>query len=186
MTCHLGGFPTLQPLTGETLTARSTNTDDNAQLDIHARGFWKGSQDVFFFWCKGFLLYFNAPSNRSTDTYRRHEQAKKREYGQRVQEVECGVFTPLVPSTNGRMEKDATAFYKRLADMTAQKRLHHYSMVMGCLRCRISFASLRSSVMCIHGSRSPFQSTALAFRLLPPRDVFPPVNCLNSFGHLRF
>ena len=48
MTCHLGGFPTLQPLTGETLTARSTNTDDNAQLDIHARGFWKGSQDVFF------------------------------------------------------------------------------------------------------------------------------------------
>ena len=74
MTCHLVGFstiwhneirditatlltevchnvaiePPLQPLSGETLTARSANTDDNARLDIRARGFWNGSQDTFF------------------------------------------------------------------------------------------------------------------------------------------
>ena len=100
------------------------------------------------------FFYPNAPSNHSTDAYRRHEQAKKREYGQRVREVERGVFTPLVLSTNGGMGKEATTFYKQLADMIAQKRQHHYSMVMGWLRCRISFASLRSSVMCIRGSRS--------------------------------
>ena len=68
--------------------------------------------DVWFF-------YPNAPSNHSTDAYRRHEQAKKREYGQRVREVERGVFTPLVLSTNGGMGKEATTFYKRLADMIA-------------------------------------------------------------------
>ena len=84
------------------------------------------------------------------------EQAKKREYSQRVQEVERGVFTPLVLSTDGEMGRVATTFYKRLADMIAQKRQHHYSTVMGWLRCRISFASLRSSVMCIRGSRSSF------------------------------
>jgi hypothetical protein len=37
-----------------------------------------------------------------------HEQAKKRECGQRIREVECGVFTPLVLSTTGGMGREAT------------------------------------------------------------------------------
>ena len=125
MICHMGGFPTirhneirditaslltgvchivsteppLQPLTGETLTGRSANTEDNARLDICARGFWNKSQDAFF---DVRVFYPNASSNRSTvvsSAYRRHEQAKKREYGQRVRDVEHGVFTPLVLSS---------------------------------------------------------------------------------------
>jgi hypothetical protein len=39
------------------------------------------------------VFYPNAPSNRSTvisSAYRRHEQAKKCEYGQRVRDVEHG------------------------------------------------------------------------------------------------
>ena len=103
MICHMGGFPTihhneirdinaslltevchnvtteppLQPLNGETLAARSANTDDGARLDIRARGFWNASQDEFF---DVWVFYPNASSNRSTvtsSTYRRHEQAKK-------------------------------------------------------------------------------------------------------------
>ena len=105
------------------------------------------------------MFYPNASSNRSTDSssvYRRHEQAKKWEYGQRIREVERGVFTPLVLSTTGGMGREATTFYKRLADMIAQKRQHPYPAVMGWLRCRLSFASLRASIMCIRGSRSSF------------------------------
>ena len=177
MVCHMGGFPTirhneirdmtaslltevchnvateptLQPLSGETLSARSANSNDNARLDIRARGFWNNHQDAFF---DVRVFYPNAPSNRSGDAYRRHEQAKKREYGQRVRDIERGVFTPLVLSTNGGMGKEATIFYKRLADMIAQKRQLSYPMVMGWLRCRLSFASIRSSIMCIRGSRS--------------------------------
>ena len=129
--CHNVAIePPLQPITGETLTARSANTDDNARLDIRARGFWNGSQDAFF---DVDVFSPNAPSNCSTDAYRRHEQAKKRDYGQRVREVERGVFTPLVLSTNGGMGKEAATFYKRLADMIVQKRQHHYSIVMGWL-----------------------------------------------------
>ena len=52
------------------------------------------------------------------------------------------------------MGQEASTFYKRLADMIAQKRKHIYSVVMGWLRCRLSFALIRSSVMCIRGSRS--------------------------------
>ena len=181
MVCHMGGFPTirhneirditgslltevcrnvaieppLQPLSGETLEARSANTDDGARLDIRARGFWNAAQDAFF---DVRVFYPNASSNRSTATssaYRRHEQAKKRQYGQRVREVEHGVFTPLVFSSTGGMGREAITFYKRLADMLSQKRQHPYPTVMGWLRCRLSFASLRSSIMCIRGSRSP-------------------------------
>ena len=54
----------------------------------------------------------------------------KIKYGQRVREVERGVFTPLVFSTNGEMGKEATTFYRRLADMIAQKRQYPYSVVM--------------------------------------------------------
>ena len=93
------------------------------------------------------VFYPNAPSNRSAGAYKRHKQAKKRGYGQSVCEIEHGVFTPLVLSSNGGMGKEAT-FYKRLEDMIAQKRSHHYSMVMGWLRCRISFAVLRWSILC--------------------------------------
>ena len=103
------------------------------------------------------LMY--GSSNRSTTTssaYRRHEQAKKREYGQRIREVEHGVFTPLVFSSTGGMGREAATFYKRLANMISQKQQHPYPSMMGWLRCRLSFASLRSAIMCIRGSRSSF------------------------------
>ena len=179
--CHMGGSPTirhngirnitaslltevcnnvtteppLQPLSGKSMTVRFANTNDGARVDIRTRGFWNVSQDAFF---DVRVFYPNASSNCSPDSsvYRRHEQAKKREYGLRITEVERGVFTPLVLSITGGMGREATTFYKRLADMIAQKRQHPYPVVMGWLRCRLSFASLRASIMCIRGSRSSF------------------------------
>ena len=53
--------------------------------------------------------------------FRRQEQAKKREYGERVREVEHGVFTPPVLSTTGGLGREATTFYKRLADLISSK-----------------------------------------------------------------
>lgn len=180
MMCHMGGFPTirhnevrditaslltevchnvakeppLQPLNGETFDRRSSNIQDNARLDIRARGFWNNAQDAFF---DVRVFYPNAASNYSASlqsSYRKHEAAKKREYNQRVLEVEHGVFTPLVFTTTGGMGREATTFYKRLADMIAQKENKNYSTVMNWLRCRLSFATLRSAIMCIRGSRS--------------------------------
>ena len=42
--------------------------------------------------------------------FRTHEQAKKREYGQRIRDVEHGVFTPLVFSTSGAMGEKPPLF----------------------------------------------------------------------------
>ena len=135
----------MQPLTGETLTIRSANYEDGARLDIRARVFWNRA----FFDVR--VFYPNTPSNRSTNissAYRKHELLKKREYGQRVRDVERGVFTPIVFTTTGGMGREAATFYKRLADMIARKQQKPYSTVMGWLRCRLSFATLRSAIMC--------------------------------------
>ena len=153
--CHnVATEPRLQPLSGESLTHCSAITSDDARLDIRARGFWSAAQDEYF---DVRVFHQNASSNRSVSlsaAYKKHEDIKKRAYGQRVREVECGVFTPLVFSTTGGMGREATTFYKRLADRLARKRQMPYPVVISWLRCKLSFATVRSSIMCIRGTRS--------------------------------
>ena len=52
--------------------------------------------------------------------------------------------------------REGSTFYKRLADMLSRKQEKSYAIVMGWLRCRLSFAILRSAIMCIRGTRSSF------------------------------
>ena len=71
-----------------------------------------------------------APSNRTLQTatcYRRHEREKRRKYEERIREVEH-----------------------------AEKHHSTYSMVMELLRCRLSFALLRSAITCLRSARSSF------------------------------
>ena len=90
-----------------------------------------------------------------SSTYRRHELEKRRSYEQRIHEVEHSTFTPLVLSSTGGMGKAATTFYKRLLSMLSEKRDVPYSKMIGWVRCRLSFAVLRASIMSIRGTRSP-------------------------------
>ncbi|CAB4039183.1 Hypothetical predicted protein [Paramuricea clavata] len=53
--------------------------------------------------------------------FRKHELDKKREYGERVREVENSSFTQLVFSTTGGTSRETTVVYKRLADLLANK-----------------------------------------------------------------
>ena len=146
--------PTLQPLTGETLTGTSAITDDGARLDFAASGFWGGHHERAFFDVRVYNPY--ATSNRQpiSACHRKHENIKKRAYEQRVREIERGSFTPLVLSLTGGLGNAATVCFKRLASMFATKRDQPYSTTMAWLRCSLSFCLLRSSIRCIRGSRS--------------------------------
>ena len=98
------------------------------------------------------VFHPNAQSYRHSSIsslYWRHELTKKREYGDRIREVENGSFTPLVFATTGGMGREATLFYKRLADQISEKRNTTYSKTMAWIRCTLSFSLLRSAVMCI-------------------------------------
>ena len=56
--------------------------------------------------------------------------------------------------TTGGMGRHATSLYKRIASLLLEKTAEPYNTVMAWLRCQMSFALLRSSIMCIRGSRS--------------------------------
>ena len=58
------------------------------------------------------------------------EGEKKREYGERIREVEHGSFTPLVFTASGGMGQEAAVVVKKLADDLAMKRNESYSRVV--------------------------------------------------------
>ena len=105
------------------MSHRSAITEAGARLDVAMYGFWGGRFEKAFLDVRVFNP--SAQSNRHGSlvyVYRRHELEKKRQYEQRVRDVEQATFTPLVMSTTGRMGKAATTFYKRLASMFSEKR----------------------------------------------------------------
>ena len=53
----MGIEPVLQPLSGESLRYRTSNTEDNARLDIVAKGFWDCVQQSAFFDVRVFNPY---------------------------------------------------------------------------------------------------------------------------------
>ena len=156
--CHgVTTEPHVQPLSGESLSHRSAITEDGARLDVAMYGFWGGRFKRAFVDVRVFNP--SAQSNRQvplSSVYRRHEQEKRRQYqyDERVREVEHATFTPLVSSTTGGMGRAATTFFKRLTSMVAEKRDLSYAVTLNWMRCRLSFALLRASIMSIWGARS--------------------------------
>ena len=78
--------------------------------------------------------------------FKQHEAKEKTEYAQRIRDIEHGSFTPLVFTTVGKMGREATAFSKRIALMISEHRSEQYSVVMGWIRCRLSFSLPRSAL----------------------------------------
>ena len=85
--------PPLQPLTGETLSHQTANTEPDARADIRVRGFWTDGRNAFF---DTRVFYPHAPSYRSRcfqPLYRKFESDKKREYT-----VSASMWTSMAPS----------------------------------------------------------------------------------------
>ena len=59
-------------------------------------------------------------------------------------------------SAAGGMSRECKHFYRRLSDITAEKRKQDYSLITTWIRRKISFSLIKSIGMCIRGSRSLF------------------------------
>ena len=141
-------------LNGERLQPRSANTSQEARLDVSVRGFWTHGQRAFLD-IRVFDLKARRYSGLDLDKcFRRNEEEKKRQYNDRVMNVEAGTFTPLVFATNGGMSRECRLFYKRLAEMIAERRSIDVSEATRFIRTKISFSLLRSTLLCLRGSRS--------------------------------
>ena len=130
MNCKKGGFVSIRHDTIRDFEANLLNkvcndvetepklqpiNNDEARLDIRARGFWRRGQSAFF---DVRFTNTNALSQVNTSVekiYLKHEKEKKKKYIDRVLNTEQGSFTPLVFSINGGMSPECTLFHKQLA-----------------------------------------------------------------------
>ena len=145
--------PVLQPLTGENLPS-SANHENEARLDIAARGFWQ-QYEMAFFDVRVFNPFAKSYLNSNLEAvFRSNEAAKKREYNERVIRVEHGSFTPIVISAFGGLGKETSRFVAKLADKISEKKQLETGVVSNYIRKKLSFELIRSQVDCIRGSRS--------------------------------
>jgi len=145
--------PQLQPLDGEVFDYKSANKDDEARSDIKCCGFWSNLRQAYF------DVKVVSPFARSNahlspaQLFKNAERSKIREYSERIRNVERGDFCPLVFTCSGGMAPKSHAVMKRLAEKLSQKQNLSLSVVSGWLRCRLSFALLRTTLLCVRATR---------------------------------
>ena len=147
----------LRPVINKTGYPRTAKLEDNARLDVRARGFWRDGQNAFFD-----VRVTNADSDSQqnatvSSVLRRHELEKKRCYNRRIMEVEHGTFTPLVFTTSGVMAHECSIYHKNLAQKLSVKKNERYEEIVRYLRVKLSFLALKSTLLCLRGSRATFK-----------------------------
>ena len=144
----------LMPLTGEQLQYRSVITGVEARLDIRARSFWVRGQEAFLD-----IRVFNPNANGYLNAalprcHEINEKEKKRNYNNRILQIEHGTFTPLVFSIYGSMGRECTKFYSKLEELLSDKRKKSKLLKVDWLRTKVCFGLLKSCLLCLRGSRS--------------------------------
>ena len=125
--------PVLQEVTGETLN-HGANKAPDARLDIHARGFWERQRSAFF---DVRVCHPNADSYRDLtpkQIYKKHENEKKTQHGERVMQIEQGTFPPLVFTATGEMVDDCVKYHSILEELIANKKRESYSSAISWIR----------------------------------------------------
>lgn len=144
--------PSMLALNGDEL--ERGNRQDEARLDVAARGFWQRGQRAFFD-VRVFHPFARSHVNRDLQAvFVTNEKEKKRAYNQRVIEVEHGSFTPLVFSSLGGCGREAETFLGKLSEKIATKRDIEKGRVLHWLRHKVSLSIMRSAILCLRGSRS--------------------------------
>ena len=87
------------------------------------------------------------------DLLKMQEKTKSREYRERIIGVEHGDFSPLIFTTSGAIGPQATLVLKRMAEKISERQSLPRSVVAGWLRCRLSFGLLRTTLLCVRGTR---------------------------------
>ena len=145
--------PQLQPLSGEVFEYKSANKEDDARSDIKCCGFWSPMRQAYF------DVKVVSPFARSyahmtpAALFKMAERSKIREYQERIRNVEHGDFNPLVFTCAGGMAPQTQIVVKRLAEKMSLKQNLSLSVVSGWLRCRLSFALLRTTLLCVRATR---------------------------------
>src|SRR5689334_15637465 len=117
---------------------------------IKCCGFWSNKRQAFFDVKVVSPFAKSYARMKPAQLFKMAENAKIRE---RSQEVEHGDFNPLVFTCTGGMAPQCHLVPKRLAEQMSKKQNIQHSVVSGWLRCRLSFALLRTTLLCVRATR---------------------------------
>jgi hypothetical protein len=155
----------------------STNTQDQARLDIVATGLWGTFERTFF---DVRVTHAGAKSNIDKPLDKlllKNENEKKTKYSSRVINTEKSSFVPLVYSTAGSTAPECKRHHKRVAELISSKRNENYSSVINHIRTKIRFALLKSVLMAVRGirgrdSRKCMPTAFIPFNLIPTEGTY--------------
>ena len=140
---------------------KTTTTEDEARLDIKANGLWDSRFCRTFFDVKIFNPLARTCPKNVNEAYKFHESQKKLKYESRIINVEKSTFNPLVFACTGGAGPSATKVITRLAAKINEKGTESYADAISYIRTKISFALLRSSVLCLRGCRATRRQQAI-------------------------
>ena len=150
--------PALLPIASDTQVRG--NKADKARLDVVGVGVW-GAYEKTFLDIR--ITHPNCPTHVNKpieQVYVQQENEKKREYNERVLQIEKGSFTPIVGSTFGGMGKEAHRHHKRIAFLISEKKNEDYADVISYIRTRLRFSVLKSVLTAVRGVRGKSRQAA--------------------------
>ena len=113
--------PKLQPLQGESFVNNSTTTEDEARLDIKAKGLWGSRFSRAFFDVKFFNPHAKTSRKLQKDAYKYHKTLKNSKYLQRILNVEQSSSCPLIFGCTGGAAPTTKRTMQRLAEKLSEK-----------------------------------------------------------------
>ncbi len=155
-----------EPLIHSGRDSTGTSTNSAAILpelrgDVAVHGFWKRGATAIF---DIRVTDTDAPTYRGLAPRKvlaRHEKEKKDKYVEHCL-ARRRHFTPLVFSVDGLRGAEAEAATKRLASRLAAKWKRTYSDVCGFVRSRLALTLVRTTSLCLRGSRDPTSRASFA------------------------
>ena len=132
--------PNLLTVNGQTLNP-GANIKEGARADISAVGLWQRLEKAFID-----IQVFNPNAKTNIEMgeinkmHSNQEDKKKKDYNQRVIQVEKGTFSPAIFSCNGGASKETNKLLKLIAGKLAEKLGEEYSVTISFLRRKISYA----------------------------------------------
>ena len=93
--------PALEPLDDEKMIYKSAITTDEARSDVRVRGFWGNRQNAFFE-LRYFYPFASSHNSKSLEScFQSIARSRKREYRQRITQVDNASFTPMIMTPTG-------------------------------------------------------------------------------------
>ena len=109
---------------------------------------------IAFFYVKIINAHAKSCPKTIKDAYKYHESIKQNKYEKRISETEHSSFNALVSACSSGAGPSASRVVKQLAIKISENYGKPYANTLSYIRMKISFAVLRSCVLCLKGYRA--------------------------------